>query len=117
MNSRDDIRKSQLKTAQEKYVKVSTRSYVIRMNKEKDAEAIEMLDRCGNRQDYIRKLIKQDIKANGGDIRTISNERKSIVEISFDEKSDTWKAICKTAGLSVKSDSYDILIRKIKDTI
>ena len=110
-----DKRKESLKKAQDKYVKVSTRTYSIRYNKLNDADVIEMLDRVGNRQAYIRDLIRQDIKESGGNIKEAAHMRNSsrIVNVSYDEKAETWKAVCTAEKLNIKSDSYDILLDKI----
>lgn len=108
-----------LKKAQKKYIKVTTRTFSIRYNKDTDADVIEMLDRCKNKQEYIRRLIKDDIRANGGDIRQIAEDRKSEKEvfISRDKKTDKWRAVCKNTGLNVSSDSYDILLNKVRDAM
>ena len=114
-------KKEQIKRAQEKYVKVSTRSYLLRFHKDKDGDVIEMLDRIKNRQNYVKDLIKADIRENGGNIKEIAEARKSdsrrIVKVSFDKRSRYWKAVCAAANIKIKSDSYDILLTKINNKI
>ena len=110
-------RKDQIKKAQQKYRKVATRAYLMRFNKETDADVIEMLDKTKNRQNYIRRLIKDDIATSGGDIGQITGKRKITVSVSYDAENRQWKASCPAASLKLKSDSLDILICRIKEAM
>lgn len=104
-----------LKKAQDKYRKVSTRTYSIRLNKQTDADVIEVLDRIDNKQAYIRNLVRSDIEANSGDIKeTASRYNKDrIINICFNKKTEEWHATCPAAGLNIRSDSYDVILNKI----
>lgn len=110
-----DKRTESQKKAQDKYVKVSTRTYAFRYNREKDSDVIEMLDRVGNKQAYVRDLIRADIAGHDGNIKEAAAEIKNerTVEISYDKSKEKWQALCPKAGLNLKSDSYDILLDKI----
>lgn len=58
------VKESQ-KRASEKYDAANTVQVKIKLNKNTDADVIEKLDKSGNKQGYIKGLIREDIKKNG----------------------------------------------------
>lgn len=50
------------KRAKEKYDKNNTKPIMIKLNKKTDADILEQLEKIGNRQGYIKQLIREDIK-------------------------------------------------------
>lgn len=55
--------KAQLK-ATAKYQKANTKSYVIRLNLNTDADIIAKLESVDNKQGYIKKLIRSDLNSD-----------------------------------------------------
>lgn len=108
-----------LKKAQNKYRKVSTRTYSIRLNKQTDADVIEVLDRIDNKQAYIRNLVRSDINTHNGDIKetAMKHNKDRIINIHLDKKTEEWHATCPAAGLNIRSDSYDVMLNKISRTM
>lgn len=51
-------------TPQAKYDKTHTTGLYLKLNKETDKDIIEKLDASGNKQGYIKQLIRADIKSN-----------------------------------------------------
>ena len=51
------------KRANAKYDKTHTRLITLKLNKKTDADILNMLDRCGNKQGYIKNLIRNDMLA------------------------------------------------------
>ena len=49
------------KRANRKYDKANTRQVVLKLNKRTDADVLERLDACGNKQGYIKALIRADM--------------------------------------------------------
>ena len=52
-------------TPQAKYDKAHTTGLYLKLNKETDKDIIEKLDASGNKQGYIKQLIRSDIKKEG----------------------------------------------------
>ena len=50
------------KRAKEKYDKVNTVQIKLKLNKKTDADIIEALGQSGNKQGYIKGLIRDDLK-------------------------------------------------------
>lgn len=48
--------------AQDRYDKANTQKIVLKLNKRTDADILEKLEDVGNKQGYIKKLIRQDIE-------------------------------------------------------
>ena len=57
------VSKAQLR-AQKKYDKAHTRSILLKLNQTSDADILAKLDDVGNRQGYVKRLIRQDIRGN-----------------------------------------------------
>lgn len=55
--------KAQLK-ATAKYQKANTKSYVIRLNLNTDADIIQKLEQVDNKQGYIKSLIRSDLNSD-----------------------------------------------------
>ncbi len=51
-------------TPQAKYDKTHTTGLYLKLNKETDKDIIEKLEASGNKQGYIKGLIRADIKSN-----------------------------------------------------
>lgn len=51
--------KAQIK-ASEKYDRLNTKQIILKLNKRTDADILEILDNVGNKQGYIKDLIRQD---------------------------------------------------------
>ena len=51
-------------TPQAKYDKTHTTGLYLKLNKETDKDIIEKLDASGNKQGYIKGLIRADIESN-----------------------------------------------------
>jgi hypothetical protein len=49
------------KRANRKYDKANTRQIALKLNKRTDADVLEHLDKCGNKQGYIKALIRADM--------------------------------------------------------
>lgn len=49
------------KRANEKYDKLNTRQIILKLNINTDADILKVLDESGNRQGYIKQLIRDDI--------------------------------------------------------
>ena len=49
------------KRANAKYDKTHTRLITLKLNKKTDADILKMLDGCGNKQGYIKNLIRNDM--------------------------------------------------------
>lgn len=49
------------KRAQIKYNKANTRQVTLRLNKRTEADIIEWLEQMGNKQGYIKRLIRDDM--------------------------------------------------------
>lgn len=49
-------------TPQAKYDKNNTERVFIKLNKKTDADILEQLNNSGNKQGYIKQLIREDIK-------------------------------------------------------
>lgn len=54
------------KTAQEKYDKNNTRSVLFKFNLTNDADILSKLDEVGNKQGYIKELIRKDMRGEEG---------------------------------------------------
>lgn len=52
--------------AQDRYDKANTQKIVLKLNKRTDADILEKLEDVGNKQGYIKKLIRQDIERSRG---------------------------------------------------
>ena len=52
------------KKAQLKYDTAHTRQIKLKLNEETDKDIIEMLEKVGNKQGYIKELIRADILKN-----------------------------------------------------
>lgn len=50
------------KRACAKYQRANTTQVILRLNKRTDADVIERLNACGNKQGYIKSLIRADIE-------------------------------------------------------
>lgn len=50
------------KAAQERYDKANTRQIKLKLNLKTDADILEKLDSVGNKQGYIKELIRKDLK-------------------------------------------------------
>lgn len=50
------------KKAKEKYDKANTIQVKLKLNLKTDSDILEALERSGNKQGYIKELIRQDIK-------------------------------------------------------
>lgn len=50
------------KRATAKYQQVNTKQFIMRLNKRTDSDIIEYLEKCGNKQGYIKSLIRADMK-------------------------------------------------------
>lgn len=48
--------------AQKKYNKEKTKSFILKLNRQADADVIERLEQAENKQGYIKNLIRKDIK-------------------------------------------------------
>ena len=57
------ISQAQLR-AQNKYDKVHTKSIMLKLNRTSDADILAKLDDVDNRQGYVKRLIRQDIRGN-----------------------------------------------------
>ena len=53
------VSKAQIK-ASERYDRLNTKQIVLKLNKRTDADILEILESVGNKQGYIKKLIRQD---------------------------------------------------------
>lgn len=51
--------KAQIK-ASERYDRLNTKQIVLKLNKRTDADILEILESVGNKQGYIKSLIRQD---------------------------------------------------------
>lgn len=100
-------RTESLKRAQDKYRQVATRTFSFRFNRDNDADVIEMIELADSKQDYVRSLIRKDIKERG------IKRHGSDGEIAVSRKGDKW--IARYHGITLMSDSYDILMNRIKD--
>ena len=47
--------------ANAKYDRTHTRLITLKLNKKTDADILKMLDECGNKQGYIKNLIRNDM--------------------------------------------------------
>lgn len=54
-----------MKRAQLKYQKTGTVSLHMKLVKTTDADIIEHLEQVGNKQGYIKQLIREDMRKNG----------------------------------------------------
>lgn len=52
------------KRAQEKYDANNTKKIVMKLNLKTDGDIIQKLDEVGNKQGYIKNLIREDIKSD-----------------------------------------------------
>lgn len=50
------------KRAKDKYDKVNTKQVKLKLNVKTDADIIEALELSGNKQGYIKKLIREDLQ-------------------------------------------------------
>ena len=50
------------KRATAKYQRKNTRQIILRLNIRTDADILERLDGCGNKQGYIKQLIRADME-------------------------------------------------------
>lgn len=50
------------KRAQAKYDKTNTTQIILKLNKKTDADILEKLQSVGNRQGYIKDLIRKDLE-------------------------------------------------------
>lgn len=57
------ISKAQLR-AQNKYDKMHTKSVMLKLNRTSDADILAKLEDVDNRQGYVKRLIRQDIRGN-----------------------------------------------------
>lgn len=53
------------KRAVEKYDAANTKQLKLKLNNRTDIDILEKLDRVGNKQGYIKRLIRKDIEENG----------------------------------------------------
>lgn len=51
--------KAQIK-ASERYDRLNTKQIILKLNKRTDADILEILENVGNKQGYIKSLIRQD---------------------------------------------------------
>lgn len=51
------------KRASKKYDQHNTKVITLKLNKTTDADILEQLERCDNKQGYIKELIRKDIMA------------------------------------------------------
>ena len=51
--------------ALEKYDAINTIQFKMKLNKKHDADIIERLNQSGNKQGYIKRLVREDIKKDG----------------------------------------------------
>lgn len=60
-----------------KYNKANTVGFYIRFNRKTDSDILRWLELVGNKQGYIKRLIRMDIEANkeASKIRTISENQ------------------------------------------
>lgn len=49
-----------------KYKKKNIKQMKLDLNRNTDSDIINFLDKCGNKQGYIKKLIREDMKKTGG---------------------------------------------------
>ena len=50
------------KRATAKYQQANTRQFIMRLNKRTDSDIISHLDKCENKQGYIKSLIRADME-------------------------------------------------------
>lgn len=50
------------KRAKKKYDQKNTKMVSLKLNKKYDGDILEQLDKAGNKQSYIKELIRQNIK-------------------------------------------------------
>ena len=48
------------KKASERYDRLNTKRIILKLNKRTDADILEILENVGNKQGYIKDLIRQD---------------------------------------------------------
>lgn len=51
--------------AQRKYDKANTVQINLKLNVRSDADVLDRLNSCGNKQGYIKRLIREDMAKNG----------------------------------------------------
>lgn len=49
-----------------KYMKKNIKQMKLDLNRNTDSDIINFLDQCGNKQGYIKRLIREDMKKTGG---------------------------------------------------
>lgn len=54
------------KRAKEKYDRNNTVQIKLKLNLKTDKDILEALERSGNKQGYIKKLIREDLQRRGG---------------------------------------------------
>lgn len=71
-----------LKKAIRKYDKEHTKQILLKLNKGTDADIIQKLDKVGNKQGYIKGLIRDDIESGtkNGNLHTQSEDEVEIVD-------------------------------------
>lgn len=57
-----DKQKESQRRAKKKYDELNTTQVKLKLNKKTDKDILEMLERCGNKQGYIKKLIREDLQ-------------------------------------------------------
>ena len=56
------------KRAKDKYDKANTVQIKIKLNLKTDKDILEALERSGNKQGYIKKLIREDLQRRGEEV-------------------------------------------------
>lgn len=57
-----DKQRESRRRAKEKYDKLNTVQIKLKLNKNTDKDILEMLEQCGNKQGYIKNLIRKDLQ-------------------------------------------------------
>lgn len=57
-----DKQRESRRRAKEKYDKLNTVQIKLKLNKKTDKDILEMLEQCGNKQGYIKNLIRKDLQ-------------------------------------------------------
>lgn len=57
-----DKQKESQRRAKKKYDELNTIQVKLKLNKKTDKDILEMLEHCGNKQGYIKKLIREDLQ-------------------------------------------------------
>ena len=65
MRSKEAIKRAQKRYAESGAIKNATKAYGLKCHRVHDADVIEKLDEVGNKNGYIKTLIRNDIKKRG----------------------------------------------------